>query len=206
MAILPTNRNDQIKAFVVVLALAALGLYYNFLWAPKSEQLTTMQTHVDSLEALNQRARVEVAKGSLDKLKAQADEYAKEVDIMRQLVPTGNEVPALLEAVSTAARRAGLDISAVSPDGVVNSDQFDIYRYKLGVTGPYHQIGAFLTNIGELKRIVAPINVQLQPSTAQGRNQDPTKYLLDATLDIQTYVAHSSPAAAPAAPAAKGGK
>lgn len=197
MALLPTARNDQYKLLVAILFLAIAGLYYNFVWTQKADGLTLVQTHVDSLTAMNNRAKQDVARGSIDKLRAQSGEYASEVDIMRQLVPTGNEVPALLESVSTAAREAGLDISSVAPDGVTQGDQFDTYKYKLGVTGPYHQIALFLTNIGELRRIVAPINLTLTVSSAPQRTPDKSIQLLDATFDIQTYVAHTSPAAAP---------
>ena len=197
MALLPTARNDQYKVLVAVLFLAAAGLYFNFVYLPKAQNLAAVQTHVDSLNALNQKAEQAVGRGSIDKLRAQATEYASEVDIMRQLVPTGNEVPALLEAVSTAAREVGLDISSVAPDGVIQGDQFDTYRYKLGVTGPYHKIALFLTNIGELRRIVAPINLSLTVSSTQQRTPDKSIQLLDATFDIQTYVARTSPAATP---------
>ncbi|HUX34897.1 MAG TPA: type 4a pilus biogenesis protein PilO [Gemmatimonadaceae bacterium] len=196
-SILPTGRNDQYKLLVAIVFLAGAGLYYNFLFTPKAEALSLVQAHVDSLTAMNQRAKLDVARGSIDKLQAQANEFASEVEIMRQLVPTGNEVPALLEAVSTAARQVGLDISSVSPDGVIQGDQFDTYKYKLGVTGPYHSIAEFLTNVGELRRIVAPINVSLTPSSANDRNKDKSVHLLDATFDIQTYVAHTSPGATP---------
>jgi type IV pilus assembly protein PilO len=207
MALLPTKRNDQYKLLVAIVFLAAAGLYFNFVWSPKAEALATMQTHVDSLGAMNQRAKLDVARGSIDKLRAQSVEYAKEVEIMRQLVPTGNEVPALLESVSNAARQAGLDISGVAPDGKTEGDQFDTYKYKLGVTGSYHKIGEFLTNVGELRRIVAPINLALAPSSAQQRNKDKSTQLLDATFDIQTYVAHTSPAETPPpAPPKKEGK
>ncbi|HVB30566.1 MAG TPA: type 4a pilus biogenesis protein PilO [Gemmatimonadaceae bacterium] len=197
MALLPTGRNDQIKLMVVILFLAIAGLYYQYVWTPKALVLQLASEHVDSLQAMNKKAKDDVARGSIDKLRAQANEYAGEVEIMRQLVPTGNEVPALLEAVSTAARQVGLDISSVSPDGVTQGDQFDTYKYKLGVTGPYHKIAEFLTNVGELRRIVAPINVSLTPSSANDRNKNPMVHLLDATFDIQTYVAHTSPAAMP---------
>lgn len=198
MALLPTNRNDQYKLLVAFVFLAAAGLYFQYVWTPNAATITTLATHVDSLDAMNGRAKTDVERGSLDKLRAQSGEFAKEVDVMRQLVPTGNEVPALLEAVSTAARRAGLDISGVSPDGKIEGDQFDTYRYKLAVTGPYNKIGEFLTNIGELRRIVAPINLSLNLSGAQNKNNDPTVRLLDATFDIQTYVAHNVIGGAPA--------
>jgi Tfp pilus assembly protein PilO len=197
MALLPTTQKDQYKLLVAILFLAAAGLYYNFVWTNKAQGLALVQTHVDSLNAMNKRAEQDVMHGSIDKLKAQATEFGSEVDIMRQLVPTGNEVPALLEAVSTAAREVGLDISSVAPDGVTQGDQFDTYKYKIGVTGPYHQIALFLTNIGELRRIVAPINLTLTISNTQPRTPDKSVQLLDASFDIQTYVAHTSPAAAP---------
>jgi type IV pilus assembly protein PilO len=204
MALLPTTQKDQYKLLVAIVFLAGAGLYYNFVWTPKATQLTTLQAHVDSLAAMNQRAKIDVARGSIDQLRAQATEYAGEVDIMRQLVPTGNEVPALLASISTAARRVGLEVSTFAPDGVTQGDQFDTYKFKLGVTGPYHQIAEFLTNVGELRRIVAPINVSLTVSTQQDKNKDKNTQWLDATFDVQTYVAHTLPGDTPLATA--GGK
>jgi type IV pilus assembly protein PilO len=198
MPLIPTSQKDQYKLLVVIVCVAAAALYYNFVWTPNAATLTTLQTHVDSLNAMNQRAKLDVAHGSLDKLRAQAKEYGQEVDIMRQLVPTGNEVPALLAAVSTAARRVGLDVASFSPDGVIQGDQFDTYKFKLSVIGPYHKIGEFLTNVGELRRIVAPINLQLGFAPAQTRNDDPSVRMLIADFDIQTYVAHTEPGATPA--------
>lgn len=195
---LPTNRNDQYKLLAAIVFLAGAGLYYNFVWTPKADDLSTIQAHVDSLTAMNQRAKLDVARGSIDKLRAQSDEFNQEVDIMRQLVPTGNEVPALLASVSDAARRANLDVSTFSPDGKIEGDQFDTYKFKLSATGPYNKIAEFLTNVGELRRIVAPINLSLQPSNAPDRSKNPAIRLLDATFDIQTYVAHTAPSDTPA--------
>jgi type IV pilus assembly protein PilO len=103
-------------------------------------------------------------------------------------------VPALLESISTAARRAGLEFSDVTPDGITNGDQFDTYRYKLAVTGPFHQVAEFLTNIGTLPRIVAPINVAMSPTNRQGGELRPRKneQLLDVKFQVQTYVAHTA--------------
>ena len=106
-------------------------------------------------------------------------------------MPTSNEVPPLLESISNAARRAGLELSTVSPDGVVNGDQFDTYKYKIGVSGPYHQVGEFLANVGSMPRIVAPINVTLTPS-ARSDPAHPDERMLDVSFGIQTYVSHSA--------------
>jgi type IV pilus assembly protein PilO len=118
---------------------------------------------------------------------------------MRQLVPTGNELPALLEQVSTAARREGLDISTVEPQPVVEGDQFDTYRYKIAVTGGYHALGEFLSNVGSLTRIVAPINLTLAPATNPNvtavKLRPAGTAAIESKFEIQTYVVRTAPQA-----------
>jgi type IV pilus assembly protein PilO len=163
------------------------------LWSPKHDELRTFEMRLDTLDSLNHVAKKEVAKGTASRMRIEAAAYGRELEVLRGLVPTQNEVPALLDAVSNAARRAGLELSDVAPDGTVQGDQFDTYKYKLTVTGPYHKIASFLANVGSLPRIVAPINVTLATS---GRVSDlrprAGEQLLDAKFGIQTYVAHVS--------------
>lgn len=202
MALLPQNPRDRNLLAIGLIALGAAAVYQQLVWSPKNDELQVIATHLDTLDSLNRETKRDVAEGNTAKMKAEADQFGRELVVLRGLVPTSNEVPALLESVSNAARRAGLDLSDVAPDGVVNGTQFDTYRYKIGVTGPYHKVAQFLTNIGSLPRIVAPINLTLAPTTRAGEIR-PTKgeQLLDARFDIQTYVAHA--AARAAAPAAK---
>lgn len=199
MALLPTNPRDRNLVLIALLAVGALVVYQQLVWSPKHEELAAIELHLATLDSLNRDAKKDVAQGSAAKMKAEADQYSRQLAVLRRLVPTGNEVPALLDGVSTAARRAGLEVSDVAPDGVVAGDHFDTYRYKIGVTGPYHKVAEFLTNIGSLQRIVAPINVALNPSS-RGTERKPRKdeQFLDARLQIQTYVVHADAAAAPA--------
>jgi type IV pilus assembly protein PilO len=195
MALLPQNDRDK-KLLVIAFAFVGLAVaYQQVVWTPKNVELNTVATRLDTLDSLNHVAKLDVAKGSAAKMRAEAEVYARELDVMRRLVPTENEVPALLEAVSSAARRAGLEISDVAPDGGKSGgDHFDTYRYRIGVTGPYHQVAEFLSNVGSLQRIVAPINLSLGLSSRLGeRKPKKTEQFLDAKLGIQTYVAHVAP-------------
>ena len=194
MALLPQNPRDRNLVLVTVMAVGLAAVYQQLVWSPKHAELTALSVRLDTLDSLNKIAKLEVAKGSAARMKAESEAYGRELAVLRRLIPTGNEVPALLESVSSAARRAGLELSDVQPDGVVNGDQFDTYKYKLGVTGAYHEVGAFLANVGSLPRIVAPINVMLAPTTRTGElKPKKTEQFLDATFGIQTYVAHASP-------------
>jgi type IV pilus assembly protein PilO len=101
-------------------------------------------------------------------------------------------VPALLDQVSTAARRAGLDISDVQPLPSLAGDQYEAYKYRLSIRGSYHQIGTLLTNIGTLQRIVAPINLTLTPAPTDARAVKRDRIQnLEARFEIQTYVARA---------------
>src|SRR3954468_7952105 len=163
MALLPTNSRDQKMMLYAVVPIALAIAYWYLLWSPQNVLLGETQSHVDSLLVINQRAKAELAQGKTAELKAEAEQYSQDLEVMRQLVPTGNEVPALLEQVSTAARRVGLDIADVQPLPQLTGDQYDAYKYRMSVKGSYHQIGDFLANVGSLQRIVAPINLSLSP-------------------------------------------
>ena len=192
MALLPTNRRDQILAGIGLAAVALVVVFYMYVWQPKKEELATSQLRLDSLQVINQRAKAELAQGKTAELKVEAERLSQDLAVMRLLVPTGNEVPALLDQVSTAARRVGLDIADVQPLPSLAGDQYEAFKYRLSVRGRYHQIATLLTNIGTLQRIVAPINVTLTPAAADPRAAKRDKAQnLDARFEIQTYVARA---------------
>lgn len=199
MPLAPSNPRDRNLLFVGILAVGLAVVYQQLYWAPKHEELNAIEVRLDTLDSLNRLARIEYAKGSATKMKAEGDAFARELSVLRRLVPTTNEVPALLESISTAARRAGLELVDIQPDGVLNGDQFDTYKYRLGVTGPYHQVAEFLTNIGTMSRIVSPINVLMTPTSRTGELRPKRgEQFLDARFGVQAYVAHASPTPAPA--------
>lgn len=192
------TKREQILAGIAVAAVLFAGLYWYFLYNPKSKELVATAAHVDSLDRANQSARASIARGSVQKLTAQAKEYDLDLKVMRQLVPRSNEVPALLEDISTAARRVGLDLSAVEPMPVVSGEQFDTYRYKLAVTGGYHAIGQFLSNVGSLNRIIAPVTLVANPHNVTDKTKTRLKKgesLIDTQFLVQTYVARTTPLA-----------
>lgn len=193
MGLLPTNQRDQGMIAVGIISLMLAAAFYSYVYSPKSEELSKIEERVTALETANDKAKVEVARGRDSKeLRAQAEMYKQNLELMRQLVPTGNEVPALLEQVSTAARRVGLDIGAVEPEPVIPGDEFDTYRYKISIVGGYNDVGEFLTNVGSLTRIVAPVNLKLAPSTNAEAIRTKThgnQSVLQSDFEMQTYVA-----------------
>jgi type IV pilus assembly protein PilO len=190
------TKREQSLVGVGVAAVLVLAAYWYFLYKPKAEELRVTQVHVDSLDRKNQQAKADIASGSLQKLRAQSAEYEQSLKVMRQLVPRSNEVPALLEDISTAARRVGLDLASVEPMPVLPGEQFDTYRYKLGVIGGSHPVGQFLSNVGSLNRIIAPVTMAIKLHPVAGRTKARTKKgesVIDTEFQVQTYVARTTP-------------
>ena len=199
MALLPKNPRDQKMVACAVVAIALAALYWNFVWTPKHTQLAELTTRLDTLDARNANARARIAQGPAAELEAEAERYGRDLEVMRLLVPTGNELPSLIEQVSTAARREGLDIASLEPQPIIQGEMFDTYRYKVSVTGGYHALGEFLTNVGSLTRIVAPVNLNL--GLSGNRNANAVKLApagtaaVESKFEIQTYVIRTAPAA-----------
>ena len=191
MALLPSRQRDQILLMVIVLSLGAIGGYFMYMFGDKSQEIATLDTHVAALQAMNDKVKADVKAGAFDRARREAARFERDLRILDRLVPHTNEVPALLDQVSTAARRAGLELQDVAPAGPQPGEEFDTYKYKLGVLGGYHEIAQFLTNIATLDRIVAPMNVNLIVTTGKGEKKAKSgESLLDARFEIQTYVSH----------------
>src|SRR6185503_13496574 len=121
---MPQTQREQGMILIALIGFAAAGAYWYLAYNPKSAELATKSAWVDTLEEKNSLAKVQSSGSSTSELKAQIEEYGTNLQLMRQLIPTSNEVPALIDQVSTAARRAGLDIGKVEPLGVETSSQF----------------------------------------------------------------------------------
>ncbi len=201
MSIIPNTQRDQIKLGISIIAVALAVVYYMYPYTARETALVTTASRLEALTDANAKASREFKSGSLEQLRAQAAENRATLTVMRRLVPTGNEVPALLEEVSNAARRAGLDVGGVVPEAVIPGAQFDTYRYKVTIIGGYHQFGEFLANVGSLARIVAPVNFQLAVGNGAGPRptlrpvNGVTRDGMSSTNTLQTYVERTKPAA-----------
>jgi type IV pilus assembly protein PilO len=210
MASLPKGQREQFMLLLVVAAFAAAGAYYYLLYRPKADAIDKSRDRLAGLVTLNQKAKSEMAKGNLDQLRRQLAEYQQNLVLIRTLVPVGNEVPSLLEQVSTAARRAGLDVSAVDPQPVAEGENYDTFRYKMVVIGGYNQLGEFFANVGNLTRIILPVNLSLaapaNPAISKDSKQASDAAVIEARFELETFVAKQKSADQPGPPKKGGAK
>ncbi len=216
MAIFPQDRRGQLMVVFTILAVA--GLY--FLWSGTpigsvrgisqlNKSRDSLQRQIDSLDVLVENAKKVVAQGAVAQLERRLAEYRASLDMMRQLVPAGEEMPNLFDDITSRAKVRGANVVNIVPANLESGAPFDTKRARVQVTGRYDQIGEYLSDIAGLPRIIVPYDVHLE------RVQSPTadtsltrRGLLVASFQIRTYVKPAAveprrPAAgAPAAPAA----
>jgi type IV pilus assembly protein PilO len=159
--------------------------------ALQKAKVVAIQDTITKLEGETDKAKKELAKGTVEDLRKKLETYRSSLALLRRLVPDRNEVPNLLDDISTRSKIRGVTLSQVVPQPVENGPApFDTYKYTLSVIGHYDQIGEWLADVASLQRIIVPQDVSLSAAN-QGAAKalgDTSGALLEAKLQIRTFV------------------
>ena len=161
----------------------------------KRDRVLAARDSIAVLGAQNDSVRRELAKGSPEELAKKTEAYRGMLETLRQLVPDRGEVPGLIDAISARAKSRGVHLAVFNPDPVEPGPApFDTYRYRLAVIGHYDEIGAFLSDVAGLRRIIVPMDVVLARANAASARAlgDTTTAMLEARLVVKTYVKSGS--------------
>ena len=210
MALIP---DDPKKRKALVVGILAAGLFYvfwSYWYTPRATEVERLRSRLEQLEANNRRAQVAAARGG-EELEVRLAVYERHVSQLEQLIPQSEEVPALLNAISAEARRAGLNRGAIAtmrPEPDEAGDFYTKHSYAIEVIGDYHDIGRFLTAIASLNRIITPVDLEMVLFQGDRSVLDPElEAPLTARLRIQTYILPAGSTLSPAAagPGQQGG-
>src|SRR5207237_246852 len=116
MALLPQDRQSQVM-FLITILMAGVGWGFWTYWEqPTGQQIEATRVEVDSLQRIIDRAKQDLASGTVEDLRRKVEEYTSLLSVMRRLVPEKNEVPALIDDISTKATiRAFVKAAAPPP-------------------------------------------------------------------------------------------
>src|SRR5205823_6517471 len=197
---IPTDQRGQIMALLVLVALAGGYFYWTKVHKPNSAKISAAHAEADSLERIVAAAKADLANGSIEDLRRRVEEYQGSLELMRRLVPEKNEVPTLIDDISTKAKVRGITLGKIQPLTPEPGTPFDTYRYRLEVYGHYDQIGEYLADVASLPRIIVPQDVTLSSATpaAQKLLGDTAGSLLLAEFSIRTFVKAQAPPPPPA--------
>jgi len=163
-----------IKLAVLVIVLVALVAASYFLdWR---NQIATIDTAVQEEASLRDTFLNKKRQAiNLDAYRDQLAEIQKSFDVLLKQLPGKAEMASLLTDINQAGLGRSLQFELFKPAAKENVSEFYAeLPIQIRVTGGYHDIGAFASDISKLSRIVLLSDISLTPSKDGALSLDAT--------------------------------
>lgn len=159
------------STFLAVIVLVVVGLW--FAWLNSSE--LELESEQAAEVKLRDDYKVKLTKAvNLDALKKQREQVLQYVTQLEKQLPSKAEMDALLSDINQAGLGRSLQFDLFRPGQVLVRDYYAELPISLRVTGRYHDIGAFASDISNLSRIVTLNNLLVSPRADGSLTMDAT--------------------------------
>ncbi len=186
------KERQQVLGLLIAIALAASTGFWVYWRAPKELEAAVMQLEIDSLQAKVDSAKGDLQEGTVESLRQTVTRFEGALRVMRELVPTDNEIVSLIDSITGRAQRRGVRVASFNPTGAAESlPPFQVKRYALVVLGSFDRVGEFLSDVASLRRVMVPYDVQMQVASASdsaGMIIEGDLTYLRVTMNIKTFV------------------
>ena len=145
-----------------VAAVVAIVVALWFAWLTGSEEI--LQQEQDKEIKLRADYKSKLAKAvNLDVLKKQREQVQQYVTQLEKQLPSKSEMDALLSDINQAGLGRSLQFELFRPGQVSVKEYYAELPISIKVSGRYHDIGAFASDIANLSRIVTLNNLAINP-------------------------------------------
>ena len=171
--------------FVIV---AATGIWY----FPYKQKVPVLEKAEAQEVELRQSFELKQRKAAnFSAYQEQLAEIEQSFGAMLRQLPGKTEVPSLLVDISQTGLAAGLDEELFRPGGEVMKDFYAELPIQIRLTGTYHELARFVSDIAALPRIVTLHNVTLE----LGKNGERGDLVMDVTAKTYRYLEDDEEAA-----------
>lgn len=154
------------------LALAVLGgVGYFIAVLPVATRLGPLRAQRASQQ--QELVRLRALAVELARVRREAAEVEKLLEIAKEKLPTEREIPALYRTLSDAAVQAGLAVALFQPQGPRIRDFYSEIPISLIAEGGYHDVGDFLGRVAALPRATMVGELKLTGPTADTSSPAP---------------------------------
>ena len=135
-----------------------------FVWLSGSQEI--LQQEQDKEVKLREDYKTKLTKAvNLDVLKKQREQVQQYVTQLEKQLPSKAEMDALLSDINQAGLGRSLQFDLFRPGQIAVKEYYAELPISIRVTGRYHDIGAFASDIANLSRIVTLNNLSITPKT-----------------------------------------
>ena len=149
----------RVSVWLFVIAVCAI-LGWLLLWSKQSDELDRLRAEEESLKS-QYRQKLQQAI-NLEDLRKQKEQVSQYVLTLEKQLPSKSEMDALLSDINQAGIGRGLQFELFRPGSVNVKDYYAELPITVRLSGRYHDLGAFASDIANLPRIVTLNNVSLQ--------------------------------------------
>jgi type IV pilus assembly protein PilO len=168
----PAARYGGLAAIVV--AITALNFF--FVVTPVEDALVRLESTQRALD-LQLAEKQEIAQN--------LNERRREMDVLEQKLaealtelPENKDVDELLAQLNDVGKKAGLEISSVTPGPEAPGEFFSRIPIQMAVKGNYHEVALFLQDMATMRRIVNVSGIKFDsPTTKNGKVMLNTTFL-----------------------------
>jgi len=184
----------------VLLALGSMGVFFFTHFIPfgypnQSDKLKTLKADYEKKSTELARARASVA--DLPRFEAEYEQLHGRWSAAAELLPIDRQSPGLLRKITLAGQETGVQFVMFKPSATKDQTYYTEMPVEITVQGGYHQIGSFLAELANMRRIVTVSTVKLSAATA-----NPAGSTTAASFSASAYSLNSSPTSAPPPPPA----
>ncbi len=186
-----------VLAFLPAVVIAAIVIFVVVL--PKTKELNKIKAEIAKQEAdIN---KYQALADKIEILKAENEVLKRKLEKLSAYLPEEKEISSILKQISDIAFTSDIDIISwkpearkIHPSGIVEEVPFSIV-----LSGAYHNLGDFFSNLSQLPRIVNLSDIKIAGDSGQKTGK--TRLNISAKAATFTAVKEGS---APAASTAKG--
>ena len=169
-------KTQQRILFFIILIVVVI-LYFRLSYTPNKNKIARLGSVKDSLQIELQKT--EAAKARLPELQAKIARLELAWIKAQQMLPKDKEIPSLIQQISTSGTKAGVSFALFKPSGPIDRKDYAEIPVQIKISSNYHQLGRFLSNVGNLSRIVNVPSIKINTKTGDRS--------VDAELSTITY-------------------
>ena len=171
---------------VLLCVFIAVGVAAGLWFAKINEYEVELDAEVAKEASLRKDYETKLIKAvSLEALKRQREQVQQYVIQLEKQLPSKAEMAALLSDINQAGLGRSLQFDLFRPGQVVVREYYAELPIQIKVTGKYHDMGYFASDIAHLSRIVTLNNISIVP---QGKDKDPSVLTMEATARTFRYL------------------
>ena len=149
--LLRLSRTMRLVAIGSLLAVIS-GAYYGLVYIDAEKEIVGLKSQAQELQ--RQLANVRVVARNLEEFEREILELERDFQGALSQLPNRKQFEDLLQDITTAGKRVGVQIKSIQRDPEVGRDFYAEVPFRLELEGNYHGLAMFFERLAKLQRIV----------------------------------------------------